>query len=207
LSFVILRGSGSDGARRGILWFASVPELSGAQKESCRIESFFLCAPLCPLWFIFSRGYNSHQMSDFDTHLEKVERTLGRELTSDELRLLKLWDLTAAPSGSAMDAQPGSRQDDAEPEAAEAEEYEGQFKIAFARGQYEVYFMCSSLRLKPVLLQDKEDVVWLLTQDPFYFDDMAVRQAVAAAEHHKPTLIGPSVAVQEVFLRSMGFTN
>jgi hypothetical protein len=50
-------------------------------------------------------------------------------------------------------------------------------------------------------------LVWLLTQDPFYFDDLLVRQALAVAENHRPTLIGPNVSVQEVFLRSMGFTN
>src|SRR5690242_4807405 len=102
-------------------------------------------------------------MSPFDLHVEKVERTLGRDLTSDELRLLKLGELTEAPG-----AFPGAAQQAtalAEPEAIG--EYEGQFKIAYARGQFEVFFVCSSLRLKPVLLQEAEDVVWLLTQEPF----------------------------------------
>jgi hypothetical protein len=144
-------------------------------------------------------------MSDFDSRVEKIERTFGRALTSDELRLLKLWDLTSAAAASASGAQPEGWEDETEP--SEAEEYEGQFKIAFVRGQYEVYFVCSNLRLKPVVLEDKEDVVWLLTQDPFYFDDLLVRQALAVAENHRPTLIGPNVSLQEVFLRSMGFTN
>jgi hypothetical protein len=89
-------------------------------------------------------------MSDFDTRVEKIERTFGRALTGDELRLLKLWDLTTAPAGSSNEAQAGDWDDQTEP--SEAEEYEGQFKIAFARGQYEVYFVCSNLRLKPVVL-------------------------------------------------------
>jgi len=33
-------------------------------------------------------------MSSFQDHLAKVERTMGRSLTADEQRLVKLWDLT-----------------------------------------------------------------------------------------------------------------
>ena len=141
-------------------------------------------------------------MSAFDANVEKVERTLGRALTGEELRLLRLWELTAGSAEPSMAAQ----QTDVE-EVGAIEEYEGQFKVAFARGQYEVYFVCSELRLKPVLIQEREDVVWLLTQEPFFFDDLMVQQAVAAAESRRPTLVGPTIAVQEVLLRSMGFSH
>jgi hypothetical protein len=141
-------------------------------------------------------------MSAFDANVEKVERTLGRALTGEELRLLRLWELTAGSAEPSMAAQ----QTDVE-EVEAIEEYEGQFKVAFARGQYEVYFVCSELRLKPVLIQEREDVVWLLTQEPFFFDDLMVQQAVAAAESRRPTLVGPTIAVQEVLLRSMGFSH
>ncbi len=149
------------------------------------------------------KSYNSRQMSAFEFNLDKMERTLGRPLSDEEVRLLKLWDLTVGAAESSIAAQQASPEEEPEP----LQEFEGQFKVAFARGQYEVYFVCSELRLKPVMLDDKEDVVWLLTQEPFFFDDLMVRQAVAAAESVRPTLVGHSVSVQEILLRSMGFSH
>jgi hypothetical protein len=142
-------------------------------------------------------------MSAFDANLEKMERTLGRSLSGEEVRLLRLWELTAGTADSSITPQESNSQEESEA----IEEYEGQFKIAFARGQYEVYFVCSGLRMKPVLIQEKEDVVCFLTLEDFFFDDLMFRQSVAAAESRRPTLVGPSITVQEVVLRSMGFSH
>ncbi len=139
-------------------------------------------------------------MASFEENLEKIQRTLGRNVTPDELRLLRLWDLTSRP-----DSREAMMQQHREPDVQAQEEYEGRFKIAYSRDQYEVYFVCANLMLKPVLVQNKDDVVFFLTQDPINFDELTVQQAVAAAENLRPTMINHSVVLAEPFLRSMGF--
>jgi hypothetical protein len=140
-------------------------------------------------------------MARFEDHVEEVERTLRRSLTADELRLLKLWELTGKDNGS------NSYQDAPPPMEAQERDavYEGRFKIAFAKGQYEIYFVCATMMLHPVMIQNKEDVVLFLTQDPIYLNELAVRQATAAAESLKPIQINQTVSLPEPLLRSMGF--
>lgn len=137
-------------------------------------------------------------MPSFEDNVAKVERTLGRALAAGELRLLKLWDLTTR--NDSRDVAPPA----AAPVPGQAE-YQGRIKIAFVRGQFEVYFVCANLMLKPVVIESKQDVLAFLTQDPISLNEQLVQQAIAAAETLKPTQINQTLALPEVMLRSMGF--
>jgi len=85
------------------------------------------------------------------------------------------------------------------------ETYEGRFKIAFANGRYEVYFVCPTLLLRPVVIENQADVMAFLTQEPICLSELALQQAMASAQHAKPFQIPQSVALAEPFLRSMRF--
>ena len=137
-------------------------------------------------------------MANFQDHLAKVERTMGRSLTADEQRLVKLWDLTSESASRSVQAV------EAEPEVQMAT-YEGRFKIAFSNGNYEIYFVCPTLLLRPVVVENKDDVIQFLTQDPINLGELSVRQAMASAQSGKPFQIADNVALAEPFLRSMGF--
>jgi hypothetical protein len=138
-------------------------------------------------------------MPRFEDHVAEVEQTLRRTLTPDELRLLKLWELTGKGDVA------NTYQEEPPPAEAPTEEYEGRFKIAFSKGRYEIYFVCATLMLHPVMIQDKEDVMGFLTQDPIYLNELSVRQAVASAENARPIQINQSVTLSDPILRSMGF--
>jgi len=138
-------------------------------------------------------------MPRFEDHVAEVEQTLRRTLTTDELRLLKLWELTGKgdPANNYQEGPPA--------EEVPAEDYEGRFKIAFSKGQYEIYFVCATLMLHPVVVQNKDDVMFFLTQDPIYLNELSVRQAIASAENARPLQINQNVTLSDPILRSMGF--
>ena len=138
-------------------------------------------------------------MASFEDNVAKIEHTLGRSLAAGELRLLKLWDLTTR-----SDAHEAAQAAPIAPVPGQVE-YQGRIKIGCARGQYEVYFVCANLMLKPVVLNSKEDVLAFLTQDPINLNEQLVQQAIAAAESFKPTQINQTLMLPEVLLRSMGF--
>jgi len=142
-------------------------------------------------------------MPDFESNVQNVQQRLGRRLSGQEMRLLQLWDsiTQSAPRGEVI-----AGDEEVEADApSDGPQYEGRFKVAFSNGHFEVFFVCSSVLFRGVAIDSKEDVMTFLTQAPLELDPLLVRQAVAAAEHMKPTQINYAVAVSDVVLRSMGF--
>ncbi len=175
--------------------------------------SVLIREPLCPLTRLLSESppysnsaqlwYKKTDMPDFEANVQNVQQRLGRRLSGQELRLLQLWDsITASQSREGVAVI-----DDPESEGESSNEpcYEGRFKIAFSNGHYDVFFVCASVLFRGVAVDRKEDVMAFLTQPPIDLDEMLVRQAIAAAEHMKPTQINYAVSVPDVVLRSMGF--
>jgi hypothetical protein len=138
-------------------------------------------------------------MPTFDAKVEQMKRILGRALTVQELRLVRQWDDLGSTEEFAQAALQGAGGD------AQEQEYEGRFKIAYSGGQFDIYFVCSTVTFRPVSAADKEDVLAFLTQDPIRLDAWLVEQAITGAQHLKPTQIAQSVVVADVVLRSMGF--
>lgn len=142
-------------------------------------------------------------MPDFESNVQNVQQRLGRRLSGQELRLLQMWDSITQTAPREVFAQ-GEEADAAEAPSGEPE-HQGRFKVAFNNGHFEVFFVCSSVLFRGVAIDRKEDVLAFLTQPPIDLDPLLVRQAVAAAEHMKPTQINYAVSVPDVVLRSMGF--
>lgn len=136
----------------------------------------------------------------FESNLAKVEHTLRRALTQDERRLLKLWDLTSQSSNNEREAGIDATVSPVDPTA-----YTGRFKIVASKGHYEVYFVCAKVTLRPVEVGDREGVLEFLSQDPVLLDEMFIKQALAAADISRPTLINVEITLSEPMLRSMGF--
>ena len=141
-------------------------------------------------------------MADFDANVLNVQQRMGRRLTAQEIRLLRLWDaVTQNESRDFRDAA-GDQDDDGQPQEAH---HEGRFKVAFSGGHYEVFFVCSSVLFRGVAVDRKEDVISFLTQAPISLDEILVKQAIAGAESFRPTQVPHSVTVPDAVLRSMGF--
>lgn len=140
-------------------------------------------------------------MPNFEINVMNVQQRLGRRLTPQELRLLRLWDSIAQTES--RDLLDSSQEAGDEPH--DELQYEGRFKIAFANGHYEVFFVCSSVLFRGVAIDKKQDVITFLTQPPIRLDQFLVTQAIAGAESYKPTQIPHSVTVPDAVLRSMGF--
>lgn len=136
----------------------------------------------------------------FESNLAKVEQTLRRALTQEERRLLKLWELTSQSSRN-------EREQDIDAPVAPLDQatYSGRFKVLATKGHYEVYFVCAKVTLRPVEVGDREGVMEFLSQDPVLLDEMFIKQALAAADIGRPTMINIEVTLSEPLLRSMGF--
>jgi hypothetical protein len=142
-------------------------------------------------------------MPDFEANVQNVQQRLGRRLSGQELRLLQLWD--SITQSQSRDAVAVIEDPESEGDTSGEPCYEGRFKIAFSSGHYEVFFVSASALFRGVQIARKEDVMAFLIQPPVDLDEMLVRQAIAAAEHMKPTQINYAVSVPDVVLRSMGF--
>ena len=121
----------------------------------------------------------------FHQRIKHLEGQLGRSMFADELKLIKLWDLTAnlGEDGEMGDGPLGVM------------EHTGQFKITYTSGIFELCFICSTLRLAPIAVENSEDLVTFLKEPPISLDEMSVRQAVAAAENKRPVVIADRLDV------------
>ena len=126
-----------------------------------------------------------------------LEDRIGRPLTTEEKRLLAIWEALAV--GAPMDGL-----DEAAAEAGPAE-HDGRFKIIRVKDRYEVLFVCTTIMLRAVLLDSRDDVIAFLTQDPIFLDQFGIEQALASADALRPAQIPQDVRVSEPMLRSMGF--
>lgn len=141
-------------------------------------------------------------MPSFEANVMKVQLRLGRRLTAQELRLLRLWD--AVTQTESRDSRDAAQQQGGDGPPQERQ-HEGRFKVAFSSGRYEVFFVCSSVLFRGVAIDRKEDVISFLTQAPISLDEHLVKQAIAGADRSQPTQIPQSVNLPDAVLRSMGF--
>jgi len=141
-------------------------------------------------------------MPSFEANVMNVQQRLGRRLNAQELRLLQLWD--SVTQSESRDSHGAAEQQDGD-EPSQEQQHEGRFKVAFTNGHFEVFFVCSSVLLRGVAIDRKEDVISFLTQAPISLDELLIKQAIAGAERFRPTQVPQTVNVPDAVLRSMGF--
>ena len=136
-------------------------------------------------------------MSSFEQRLSRFKQTIGRNLSGEEMRLLRMWDAASQSLPAAAEAPV--------PAAGGMAEYTGRFKISMSGGLYQVFFVCANVLFRPILVENKDDVQYFLTQPPISLDEFSVQQAIASAEHMRPIQMTQNVTLSEPLLRSMGF--